>query len=74
MGRSIMRIELSSPAKRRLKEYADRANKTQVGAMSALVEWFASQPDEIKAMVQGDIPQNIKGDVARLILQEYARA
>jgi hypothetical protein len=71
--RVIMRIELTPAAKLEVGDFCDRVGMTQVAAMSRLVEWFAGQPNEIQAIVQGLYPGSIKPDVAKLILERMVR-
>lgn len=70
--RFIMRIELSAASKKKLATLSDRHGMTQVAMMSRLVEWFASQPEEIQAAVVGRYPDKIAPDVARMLLKKMA--
>jgi hypothetical protein len=66
---ALMRIELSQPAKKALEALADREGMIQFAIASRLVEWFANQPDAIKAFVLGTYPTEIEADVARMMLK-----
>ncbi|HEX4054760.1 MAG TPA: hypothetical protein VHX86_10890 [Tepidisphaeraceae bacterium] len=71
-SRVIMRIELFPQAKDRLSGMCDRLGITQVAAVSRLVEWFAEQTDIVQAAVMGLYPEDIRADIATLILQRLA--
>jgi len=70
--RVIMRIELYPQAKDRLTSMCDRLGMTQVAATSRLVEWFAQQQDVVQAAVLGLYPQDIRSEVATMILKKMA--
>jgi len=70
--RVIMRIELFPEAKDRLQDLTDRLGMTQVAATSRLVEWFTAQNEVVQAAVLGLYPEQIRADVANLILKEMA--
>lgn len=71
-SRIIVRIELTPQAKAHLNDLCDKAGMTQVAMLSRLVEWFAHQPETIRAAVLGQYPSEIQADVARLILRQLA--
>lgn len=70
--RYIMRIELTLISKKKLATLSDRHGMTQVAMMSRLVEWFASQSEEIQAAVVGRYPEKIAPDIARILLKKMA--
>jgi len=70
--RVIMRIELFPHAKDRLSGMCDRLGMTQVAAASRLVEWFAEQTDVVQAAVLGLYPEDIRAEVASMILKRMA--
>jgi hypothetical protein len=47
---------------------------TQVAATSRLVEWFCEQQDVVQAAVLGLYPEDIRSEVAQLILKRMASA
>jgi len=67
--RHIMRIELTAAAKQKLAALSDRHGMTQVAMMSRLVEWFANQDELIRPAVMGHYPDDIRTEVAKLILK-----
>ena len=74
MGRRfIIRIELTPPAKKNLSMISDRNGMTQVSIMSRLVRWFFDQPESIQAAILGRYPEDLKTDIAKLILQRMTR-
>ena len=70
--RVIMRIELFPQAKDHLTDLCDRLGMTQVAATSRLVEWFCEQQDVVQAAVLGLYPEDIRAEVASLILKRMA--
>jgi len=70
--RVIMRIELFPQAKDHLTELCSRLGMTQVAATSRLVEWFCEQPDVVQAAVLGLYPEDIRAEVATMILKRMA--
>jgi hypothetical protein len=69
MSRVIIRIELRPEAKKMLDDLCEKAGMTQVSLMSRLVEWVAEQPEIIQAAILGHYPDEIKQDLAKLILR-----
>jgi hypothetical protein len=71
--RVIMRIELYPQAKDHLMGLCDRLGMTQVATVSRVVEWFCEQTDLVQAAVLGLYPEDIRAEVASLILKHIAR-
>lgn len=70
--RVIMRIELYPSAKDHLTDMCSRLGMTQVAATSRLVEWFCEQQDVVQAAVLGLYPEDIRAEVAQMILKRMA--
>jgi hypothetical protein len=70
--RVIMRIELFPEAKKGLADLCDRLGMTQIAATSRIVEWFTTQPDVVQAAVLGLYPQDIRAEIAEIILKRMA--
>jgi hypothetical protein len=70
--RVIMRIELYPEAKKGLADLCDRLGMTQIAATSRIIEWFTTQSDVVQAAVLGLYPQDIRAEVAELILKRMA--
>ncbi|HRK31205.1 MAG TPA: hypothetical protein PLD59_09015 [Tepidisphaeraceae bacterium] len=71
--RVIVRLELSSQAKKALQQTCDRNGMTQVAVSSRLVEWFHSQSDMLQAAILGHYPKQLEADIARLIIERMAK-
>jgi hypothetical protein len=71
--RVIMRIELYPQAKEHLMGLCDRLGMTQVAATSRLVEWFCEQQDVVQAAVLGLYPEDIRAEVATMVLKRMAK-
>ena len=69
--RVVMRLELFPHAKDRLEELCDRLGMTQLAAASRLMEWFAEQDDVVQAAVLGLYPEEIRAEVAAMILKRF---
>jgi hypothetical protein len=67
--RVIMRIELNPSAKKALTDLCDHLGMTQIATTSRIIEWFAAQPDVVQAAILGLYPQDIRGEVAEIILK-----
>jgi hypothetical protein len=67
-----MRIELLSEAKEGLEGLCDRLGMTQVAATSRVVEWFTTQSDVVQAEILGLYPQEIRAEVAKMILKRMS--
>jgi hypothetical protein len=67
--RVIMRIELYPEAKRGLTDLCDRLGMTQIATTSRIIEWFTTQTDVVQAAILGLYPQDIRAEVAELILK-----
>jgi hypothetical protein len=70
--RVIMRIELTPDAKKGLTELCDRLGTTQIATTSRIIEWFTTQPEVVQAAVLGLYPQDIRAEIAELILKRLA--
>lgn len=70
--RVIMRIELNPSAKKGLTELCDRLGMTQIATTSRIIEWFAAQPDLIQVAILGLYPQDIRAEIAEMILKRLA--
>jgi len=64
-----MRIELYPQAKAHLEELCDRLGMTQVATTSRVIEWFSDQQDVVQAAILGLYPEDIRADVATMILK-----
>lgn len=73
-GRTVMRLQLTKKAAKVVKTVSDQTGITQIALATSLVEWFASQPEEIRAAVLKLYPESIKTNVAKLILTRMADA
>lgn len=70
--RVIMRIELYPEAKKGLTDLCDRLGMTQIAATSRVIEWFTTQSDVVQAAILGLYPQDIRAEVAEMILKRIA--
>jgi hypothetical protein len=68
-GRVIMRIELSSSAKREFETTPEAFGMTQLSVTNALFRWFLDQNEEIQASVLGFYPEAIPRDVTTMVLK-----
>jgi len=53
LSRAVFRIQISPGAVETMHGIKDRIGITEIALCSRLVEWFADQPDEIKAGIIG---------------------
>jgi hypothetical protein len=70
--RVIMRIELLPEAKEGLTGLCDRLGMTQIAATSRIIEWFTTQSDVVQAAILGLYPQDIRAELAEMILKRMA--
>jgi hypothetical protein len=70
--RVIMRIELLPEAKDSLTGLCDRLGMTQIATTSRIIEWFTTQSDVVQASILGLYPQDIRAEVAEMILKRMA--
>lgn len=73
MARIIVRIELTPVARKRLDECAEKSGMTQVAMLSRLVEWYSRQPDAVQRLVVGGIPEELREEVAGMVLKTLAK-
>lgn len=71
-SRHIMRIDLTSSAKKQLGTLHNRHGMTQVAMMSRILEWFDKQNETIQLGVLGRLPSDSKTDLPKLILKRMA--
>jgi len=55
-----------------LESLCDRLGMTQVATTSRVIEWFSDQQDVVQAAVLGLYPEDIRSDVATMILKKMA--
>ena len=67
-----MRIELTPNAKTGLTGLCDRLGMTQIATTSRIIEWFTTQPDVVQAAILGLYPQDIRAEIAEIILKRLA--
>jgi hypothetical protein len=70
--RVIMRIELYPEAKKGLTDLCDRLGMTQIATTSRIIEWFTTQTDVVQAAILGLYPQDIRSEIAELIMKRLA--
>jgi hypothetical protein len=67
--RIIVRIEVTEAAKNEIDDLTAKFGMTHLSIHSRIVEWFSTQPDQIRAFILQQFPAEIKGDIASLILK-----
>lgn len=65
------RIQLALHAKAVLEDLCDGLGIQQKAMMTRIIEWFASQPEEVQAAVLGLYPRNVEAEIARLLLGRH---
>ena len=68
-SRIIMRIELSSGAKRKFEGTPYALGMTQLAVTNKLVEWFVDQNEELQASILGLYPTGIAPDITTTLLK-----
>jgi hypothetical protein len=68
-SRIILRIELSSDAKRKFENTPVTLGMTQLAVTNALFRWFQDQNDEVQASILGVYPKAIAHDITTTILK-----
>jgi hypothetical protein len=67
--RVVFRVQMTLEAKERLAALSDNTGITQLGLTMRVLEWFAGQPEEVRAAVLGLYPESIRQEVAELLLK-----
>jgi len=73
VARIILRIELTSGARKRLDQCSEKSGMTQLSMISRMVEWFSRQPESVRQLVVGNIPADLPEDVAGMVLKTLAK-
>jgi hypothetical protein len=68
-SRIILRIEISSDAKRKFENTPRTFGMTQLAVTNALFRWFHDQNDEVQASILGLYPKAIAHDITTTILK-----
>src|SRR3981081_3536004 len=71
-SRSMINIALSAEAQQAVDDACDRAGMKKRELVARVLRWFASQDDEIRALVLGSIPKSVAPMVARHLLETLA--
>ena len=71
--RSMINIELTAEAQKAVDDVCDQEGMKKRELVARVLRWFASQPEETRAMVLGQIPQNLVPMVAKNMLEELAK-
>ncbi len=69
-----LRVRLRGALKAELDGQIARFNVSQVDAVNSMVEWVLRQPDGMKAIVFGSVPETLFPMAARDALREIADA
>jgi hypothetical protein len=67
-----IRVELRPEGKEQINELSEKIGMTQVALLSAVLEWFAAQPETVQAVILGCYPKEIEADVAKIILKQMS--
>jgi len=70
-SRIIMRIDLSSDAKRKFENTPDVLGMTQLAVTSKLVEWFLDQNEELQASILRLYPAGAAPDITTMLLKRF---
>ena len=68
-GRAVYRIMVTPSAKSTMEEITARIGITQIAMFSKLIDWLATQPDEIKLALLGVYPGLVTEDLTTLIVK-----
>jgi len=69
LKRSIMRIQLDTPAKDELETLCKKRGMTQIAMMSRLVRWFVRQDEVIQTAVLAQLSDDAMANLARQMLK-----
>ena len=67
--RVIMRIELSSDARRKFENTPVSLGMTQIAVSSKLIEWFVGQDENMQGSILGWYPEWARQDLAAAVLK-----
>ena len=73
-NREIVRMGLSSGAKTKLDEAADKRDMKLIGVLSRLVEWFVDQHTTMQSIILGLIDEKDAPDVIDLIHKRLSQS
>ena len=73
MEKKDLRVVLLPGLKDRFDSLIRECGMSQVNSVNRLIEWFCDQDDVTRAAVLGSIPESLRPDVARTILEKMAR-
>jgi hypothetical protein len=71
--RVIMRIEVTAAALASFNSTVEKCGSTHVSIYSRLVQWVSDQDGATQATILGLVPDDVKVDVVRRILDELGR-
>jgi hypothetical protein len=46
---------------------------SQVEALGRIIRWFTAQPDEVRALVMGTLPERLRPEAVRLMMADFER-
>jgi hypothetical protein len=71
MSSTMVRMNLRPQAKQVLKREAKETGSSETEIVSRLVNWYAEQSVVIRRAIVGHIPDEIRPDVARMLLEKW---
>lgn len=71
--RSIVRVQLTPPVKKKLDALCEKRGMTQISVMSRLVGWLCDQDDLIQAAVLGQLSKKTQAQLARDLLESMSK-
>ena len=73
MEKTDLRVRLAPGLKQRFDGVVDSSGMSQVSAVNRIVEWFCSQDEVTRAVVLGSIPESVRPDIARMLLERMVK-
>ena len=70
-SRIIMRVELSSAAKREFENVPETFGMTQLAVTNKLLLWFQDQSEELRASILGWYPGLAAQDITTTVLKRF---
>lgn len=70
--REIIKVAVSTDAKRAIDQVAERYGMSQIELASRVYRWFADQEEVVQAAILDILPRSIAPQVAKMALEQLA--
>lgn len=69
MSKVIVRLQITNEAKECLEQYCERTGRTQIAALSRIIERLNDEPAIVQGFIGGDLPSSLEKRVREIVVK-----